>query len=130
VFGDAEHIYPGPIGALLTPQLKGLGEAPTLPWASSLWGACYEVCPVKLDIPSVLVHLRARVVAEEQSRWEPERLAMDAVGAVFGLAQALRGGAAALAPGPRAAGEAVRAGLDRDARAARGAGAAVPGVVT
>ena len=79
-----ESVYPGPIGAILTPQLKGLGEAPTLPWASSLCGACYEACPVKIDIPSVLIHLRARVVAEEQSRWEPERLAMDAVGAVFG----------------------------------------------
>jgi L-lactate dehydrogenase complex protein LldF len=82
--GEAyDSVYPGPIGAILTPQLKGLGEAPTLPWASSLCGACYEACPVKIDIPSVLIHLRARVVREEQSRWEPERLAMDAVGAVF-----------------------------------------------
>ena len=79
-----DSVYPGPIGAILTPQLKGLGEAPTLPWASSLCGACYEACPVKIDIPSVLIHLRARVVREEQSRWEPERLAMDAVGGVFG----------------------------------------------
>ena len=79
-----ESVYPGPIGAILTPQLKGLEQAPTLPWASSLCGACYEACPVKIDIPSVLIHLRARVVAEEQSRWEPERLAMDAVGGVFG----------------------------------------------
>ena len=79
-----ESVYPGPIGAILTPQLKGLDEAPSLPWASSLCGACYEACPVKIDIPSVLIHLRARVVREEQSRWEPERLAMDAVGSVFG----------------------------------------------
>ena len=43
-----ESVYPGPIGAILTPQLKGLGEAPTLPWASSLCGACYEACPVKI----------------------------------------------------------------------------------
>ena len=57
-----ESVYPGPIGAILTPQLRGLGEAPTLPWASSLCGACFEACPVKIDIPSVLVHLRARVV--------------------------------------------------------------------
>jgi L-lactate dehydrogenase complex protein LldF len=78
-----ESVYPGPIGAILTPQLQGLGEAPTLPWASSLCGACYEACPVKIDIPSVLIHLRARVVREEQSRWDPERLAMDAVGAMF-----------------------------------------------
>ena len=49
-----ESVYPGPIGAILTPQLRGLDQAPTLPWASSLCGACYEVCPVKIDIPSVL----------------------------------------------------------------------------
>ncbi len=59
-----ESVYPGPIGAILTPQLRGLGAAPTLPWASSLCGACYEVCPVKIDIPAVLVHLRGRVVRE------------------------------------------------------------------
>ena len=59
-----ESVYPGPIGAILTPQLQGLENAPTLPWASSLCGACYEVCPVKIDIPSILVHLRGRVVRE------------------------------------------------------------------
>ena len=75
-----ESVYPGPIGAILTPQLRGLDQAPTLPWASSLCGACYEVCPVKIDIPSVLVHLRGRVVREEKSRARPEALAMDAVG--------------------------------------------------
>ena len=124
-----ESVYPGPIGAILTPQLKGLGEAPTLPWASSLCGACYEACPVKIDIPSVLIHLRARVVREEQSRWEPERLAMDAVGGVFGSRKRYEAAQRLSTLGPRAAGEAARAGLDRDARAARGAGADVPGVV-
>ncbi|HEX2413413.1 MAG TPA: lactate utilization protein B [Solirubrobacteraceae bacterium] len=78
-----ESVYPGPIGAILTPQLRGLDQAPTLPWASSLCGACYEVCPVKIDIPSVLIHLRARVVKEEKSRAGPEHLAMDAIGKVF-----------------------------------------------
>jgi L-lactate dehydrogenase complex protein LldF len=78
-----ESVYPGPIGAILTPQLRGLDQAPTLPWASSLCGACYEVCPVKIDIPSVLIHLRARVVKEEKSRTSPEYLAMDAIGKVF-----------------------------------------------
>ncbi|MEV6315803.1 lactate utilization protein B [Streptomyces sp. NPDC051776] len=56
--------YPGPIGAILTPQLRGT-EGPleqSLPYASSLCGACYEVCPVAIDIPEVLVHLRERVV--------------------------------------------------------------------
>ena len=83
-----ESVYPGPIGAILTPQLLGLERAPTLPWASTLCGACYEVCPVKIDIPSVLVHLRGRVVREVKGRWSPERLAMDAVARVFGAAAA------------------------------------------
>jgi L-lactate dehydrogenase complex protein LldF len=73
-----ESVYPGPIGAILTPQLR---EAPTLPFASTLCGACYEVCPVKIDIPSVLVHLRARVVRE--SRPDAEKAAMKAVARVF-----------------------------------------------
>lgn len=63
--GHAYHsIYPGPIGAILTPQLRGLDKksAASLPFASSLCGACYEVCPVKIDIPKVLVHLRGKVV--------------------------------------------------------------------
>lgn len=58
-------VYPGPIGAVLTPQLTGVKENPTLPFASSLCGACYDVCPVAIDIPSMLVHLRARVVEEK-----------------------------------------------------------------
>ena len=79
-----ESVYPGPIGAILTPQLQGLDQAPTLPWASSLCGACYEVCPVKIDIPAVLIHLRARVVKEYKSRVSPEALAMEAISRVFG----------------------------------------------
>ncbi len=78
-----ESVYPGPIGAILTPQLQGLHAAPTLPWASSLCGACYEVCPVKIDIPSVLVHLRGRVVREEKSKLTPEALAMKGMAAAF-----------------------------------------------
>jgi L-lactate dehydrogenase complex protein LldF len=56
--------YPGPIGAILTPQLRGVESEldASLPYASSLCGACYEVCPVAIDIPEVLVHLRERVV--------------------------------------------------------------------
>jgi L-lactate dehydrogenase complex protein LldF len=78
-----ESVYPGPIGAILTPQLQGLDRAPTLPWASSLCGACFDACPVKIDIPSVLVHLRTRVVREVKSKLAPEVLAMRAVGATF-----------------------------------------------
>ncbi|MFH8369710.1 lactate utilization protein B [Streptomyces sp. NPDC018031] len=56
--------YPGPIGAILTPQLRGTRTPldASLPFASSLCGACFDVCPVAIDIPEVLVHLRERVV--------------------------------------------------------------------
>ena len=55
-------VYPGPIGAVLSPQLTGVADNARLPYASSLCGACYDVCPVAIDIPTMLVHLRARVV--------------------------------------------------------------------
>jgi len=55
-------VYPGPIGAVITPQLIGIGKAAQLPYASSLCGACREVCPVKIDIPELLLHLRAEIV--------------------------------------------------------------------
>jgi L-lactate dehydrogenase complex protein LldF len=58
-------VYPGPIGAILNPLLKGVGvdeQVDSLPYASSLCGACFEVCPVRIDIPSVLVDLRSQVV--------------------------------------------------------------------
>ncbi|MCL2730120.1 MAG: LutB/LldF family L-lactate oxidation iron-sulfur protein [Actinomycetia bacterium] len=55
--------YPGPIGAILTPQLRGTTTDldASLPYASTLCGACYDVCPVAIDIPEVLIHLRERV---------------------------------------------------------------------
>ena len=59
-------VYPGPIGAILTPQLMEMHHAQTLPFASSLCGACYEVCPVKINIPEVLLDLRAAVVNQER----------------------------------------------------------------
>ncbi len=55
-------IYSGPIGAILTPQLQGMQHSQSLPYASSLCGACYEVCPVKIDIPEILIHLRNKIV--------------------------------------------------------------------
>jgi L-lactate dehydrogenase complex protein LldF len=78
-----ESVYPGPIGAILTPQLQGPGHADSLPYASSLCGACYEVCPVKIDIPKVLVHLRGRIVAEVPPS-RAERAAMSVLAWVFG----------------------------------------------
>jgi L-lactate dehydrogenase complex protein LldF len=55
-------VYPGPIGAVLSPQLTGVADNASLPYASTLCGACYDVCPVAIDIPQMLVHLRSRVV--------------------------------------------------------------------
>lgn len=79
-------VYPGPIGAILTPQLEGLDRAGTLPYASSLCGACYEVCPVKIDIPEVLVHLRGQVVRHKRAARrvpDPEAATMEALAWVF-----------------------------------------------
>jgi L-lactate dehydrogenase complex protein LldF len=106
-------VYSGPIGAILTPQLHGIENAPSLPFASSLCGACYEVCPVMIDIPSVLLHLRAEAVQAVGKR--PEQVAMRSAGWVFegrrrfALAQRLgrlvqrpflRGGTIRRLPGP------------------------------
>jgi L-lactate dehydrogenase complex protein LldF len=82
-----ESVYPGPIGAVLSPQLFGLDVHPTLPWASSLCGACYDACPVKIEIPSLLVHLRGRVIREQKSKLSGEALAMKTVAGVFGSQQ-------------------------------------------
>jgi L-lactate dehydrogenase complex protein LldF len=80
-------VYPGPIGAILTPQLVGTEHASSLPYASSLCGACYDVCPVKINIPEVLVHLRGQVVAQKQSSLaavvDPENLGMKAMAMMF-----------------------------------------------
>ncbi|MCC3775042.1 lactate utilization protein B [Streptomyces sp. UNOB3_S3] len=97
--------YPGPIGAILTPQLRGLASPleESLPFASSLCGACYEVCPVAIDIPEVLVHLRERVVEggpvtvrgnrtviRPAKRHALERAVMRAAGWTFGHPAVLR----------------------------------------
>jgi L-lactate dehydrogenase complex protein LldF len=60
-------VYPGPIGAVLTPQLTGVEDNASLPYASSLCGACFDACPVRIDIPSLLVHLRAKHVEERRA---------------------------------------------------------------
>jgi L-lactate dehydrogenase complex protein LldF len=70
-------VYPGPIGAVLSPQLTGVKDNPDLPFASTLCGACYDVCPVAIDIPSLLVRLRAQVV--EQKGVTAESLGMGGV---------------------------------------------------
>ena len=79
-------VYAGPIGAILTPQLQQMHYARSLPYASSLCGACYEVCPVRINIPEVLVHLRHRVVEQETKglgALRPEALAMKTMSRVF-----------------------------------------------
>jgi len=58
-------VYSGPIGAIITPQFMGVAHEPGLPFASSLCGACGEVCPVKIDIPKVLLELRSDVKKAE-----------------------------------------------------------------
>ena len=67
-------VYSGPIGAIITPQFMGVGHEPGLPFASSLCGACGEVCPVKIDIPKILLELRSDVkkseTREKQNRLE------------------------------------------------------------
>ncbi|NYI78585.1 lactate utilization protein B [Nocardioides panzhihuensis] len=85
-------VYPGPIGAILNPLLKGVGhddQIDSLPYASSLCGACFEVCPVRIDIPSVLVDQRAQVVdAHRGGVPKPEAMAMK--GAAYVLKRSRR----------------------------------------
>jgi L-lactate dehydrogenase complex protein LldF len=80
-------VYAGPIGAILTPQLQRMEHAQSLPYASSLCGACYEVCPVKINIPEVLIHLRNKVVKQNTAGvaglFNAEALAMRAMGKIF-----------------------------------------------
>ncbi len=54
-------VYSGPIGKIVTPMLSGLSEAKDLPFASTLCGACREACPVKIDIPRMLLYLRSEL---------------------------------------------------------------------
>ncbi|WAL69980.1 lactate utilization protein B [Amycolatopsis cynarae] len=86
-------VYPGPIGAILNPLLKGVGvdeQTDSLPYASSLCGACFEVCPVRIDIPEVLVHLRSEVVdAHRGGAPKPEAVAMRAASWVLSDARRL-----------------------------------------
>ena len=60
----------GPIGAILSPQLRGMSSPVdrSLPYASSLCGACYDVCPVAINIPEALVYLRSKVVDAKRDR--------------------------------------------------------------
>jgi L-lactate dehydrogenase complex protein LldF len=122
-----QSVYPGPIGAILTPQLVGVELAGSLPYASSLCGACYDVCPVKINIPEVLVHMRGKVVRANEARLrgklDSEALGMKLLARVFasparferaqklarlGQWPLVRDGAIASAPGPLAQWTAMR----------------------
>jgi len=97
-------VYPGPIGAVLTPQLVGVEHAASLPFASTLCGACYDACPVKINIPEVLAHLRAEVVeAKRRSRRTPtvEAIAMKTAAAVLSSPSRLAAAQKAAALGGR-----------------------------
>ena len=85
-------VYPGPIGAILNPLLKGTGDPQTdsLPYASSLCGACFEACPVRIDIPEVLVHLRSKVVDSHRDDRVPKPEAVAFRGAAWAFADARR----------------------------------------
>ncbi|MCK9877370.1 lactate utilization protein [Frankia sp. Ag45/Mut15] len=89
-------VYPGPIGAILNPLLRGVGHSAqidALPYASTLCGACFEACPVRIDIPSVLVDQRAKVVdAHRGGLPTPEAVAMKAAAVGLGDARRLAGG--------------------------------------
>lgn len=86
-------VYPGPIGAILNPLMRGVGtpEVDALPYASTLCGACGDVCPVAIEIPDVLVHLRTKVVDahRDDAVPKPEAVAMAATGWAFGDARQL-----------------------------------------
>ncbi|WP_433049041.1 LutB/LldF family L-lactate oxidation iron-sulfur protein [Dactylosporangium sp. CS-033363] len=84
-------VYPGPIGAVLSPQLTGVEDNASLPYASSLCGACFDACPVRIDIPSLLVHLRARHVEEHRGP-SAEAISMAAVSWVMANPGRFRGG--------------------------------------
>src|SRR6266511_2491704 len=98
-------VYPGPIGAILSPQLTGIDASrgsSSLPFASSLCGACYDVCPVKINIPEVLVHLRQSSVDSKRGRPSAERTAMRTLSWIMRdrrrYARALRAARAGTAP--------------------------------
>ncbi|MBA2955327.1 iron-sulfur cluster-binding protein [Nocardioides sp. MAH-18] len=101
-------VYPGPIGAILNPLLRGVGhddQVDSLPYASSLCGACFDACPVRIDIPSVLVDLRAQVVdAHRGGVPKAEALAMKATAVAFSDARRLRFGERFTGLGLRVAG--------------------------
>ncbi|WP_114203413.1 LutB/LldF family L-lactate oxidation iron-sulfur protein [Janibacter anophelis] len=108
-------VYPGPIGAVLNPQLRGTTSDidASLPYASSLCGACFDACPVRINIPELLVELRGRVA--EAGGHPGESAAMRAAAWVLSDPKRLAGA-------QRAAGLAGRVIGDRTIRSVPGLG--------
>ncbi len=69
-------VYSGPIGAVITPSLVGRENAPELPFASSLCGACRDVCPVRIDLPRMLLAQRRKIIENSGDSRRSERLAV------------------------------------------------------
>jgi len=72
-------IYPGPIGAVISPQLQSLKQSGDLPFASSLCGACRDACPVAINLPDMLLGLRAKAKESDIGSKPAERAAMRGV---------------------------------------------------
>ena len=105
-------VYPGPIGAVLSPQLTGVEDNASLPFASTLCGACEDACPVKIPIPEILVRLRAQHVAEQaEHRRLPTGEAMAMATAAWIMSDPSR-----FAAGQRAAGAGRLLARDRGGR--------------
>ena len=104
------YTYPGPIGILLTAMLNGPGSVTELAHASSLCGACADACPVRIDIPRMLIELRREVDAARLAPW-PERLAFRLLARVLAAPSLYRLAAplARLAQRPFARGGVIRA---------------------
>ncbi len=95
-------VYPGPIGAILTPQIRAHPGDDTLPFASTLCGACQEVCPVDIPIPDILVHLRTRVVDHRRHGGpDPERMLFGFMGWMLADRRRLAAGRRMLSAGSR-----------------------------
>jgi L-lactate dehydrogenase complex protein LldF len=111
-------VYPGPIGAILNPMLQGVGSDPAtdaLPYASTLCGACGDVCPVAIDIPGLLVHERVRVVDAHRGDPRPKAEALAMRAAAWGMGDAKR-----MALGERASGLLGRVATRRRTPGGRG----------
>jgi L-lactate dehydrogenase complex protein LldF len=97
-------VYPGPIGSVLTPKMVGIEEGGELPFASTLCGACGEECPVKIDLPHQLVHMRSKAVQAGSGSWPLDGIALRAWAAAMGSRRAYRAAIAAARVGSAIAG--------------------------